>query len=291
MANIFKTTLKKDVIADIANGQREVRFPITKFWATRITDEYNLDDKTFVFKTFDSLEFSSPSNKETGGETYVFDFDKTIVDGDEFVMLFKEHVDVEIESCSTDDVKDVELDNNVSDVKVEKNTDEVTELVEDKVEDKIKDLNIVSEGSSEDEVESLNISNEDVFTLLTQWFEEEKILDNFYDDNTVFATNAKQVIILPKGKILGSKKSVPLNNDVEVRIEFNTNEKIYFDSILDFDLFEDEILNTLNEIRKNNYVFVWKRYTGIFMDENGIYFGIKYSTRKSVGFNRKYSVQ
>lgn len=290
MANIFKTTLKKDVIADIANGQREVRFPITKFWATRVADEYNLDDKTFVFKTFDSLEFSSPSNKETGGETYVFDFDKTIVDGDEFVVLFKEHVDVETESCSTDDVKDVELDNNVSDVKVEENKDENVELVEDKVED-LNMAPVVPEDVQEDESEGLNISNEDVFTLLTQWFEDEKILDNFYDDNTVFATNAKQVIILPKGKILGSKKSVPLNNDVEVRIEFNTNEKIYFDSILDFDLFEDEILNTLNEIRKNNYVFVWKRYTGIFMDENGIYFGIKYSTRKSVGFNRRYSVQ
>ena len=37
MANIFKTTLKKDIIADIANNNiREIRFPITKFWATRL---------------------------------------------------------------------------------------------------------------------------------------------------------------------------------------------------------------------------------------------------------------
>ena len=44
MANIFKTTLKKDVIADIANNNvREIRFPITKFWATRLADEYDID--------------------------------------------------------------------------------------------------------------------------------------------------------------------------------------------------------------------------------------------------------
>ena len=43
MANIFKTTLKKDIIANIANdNQREVRFPITKFWATRLTDSFDL---------------------------------------------------------------------------------------------------------------------------------------------------------------------------------------------------------------------------------------------------------
>ena len=49
MANIFKTTLKKDVIADIANNNvREIRFPITKFWATRLADEYNLDEKEFT---------------------------------------------------------------------------------------------------------------------------------------------------------------------------------------------------------------------------------------------------
>ena len=290
MANIFKTTLKKDVIADIANGQREVRFPITKFWATRVSDEYNLDDKTFVFKTFDSLELSSPSNKETGGETYVFDFVKTIVDEDEFVVVFEDHVD-KTERCSNDNTQDVELNNNISNDKVENDTNVVEEKVEVNNEDSDMNLVDVPAVMSEDEVENLNITNDDVFSLLTQWFEDEKILDNFYEDDTVFATNAKQVIILPKGRILGSKKSFPLNNDVEVRIEFNTNEKIYFETILDFDLFEDEVLNTLNEIRKNNYVFVWKRYTGVFMDENGIYFGIKYSTRKSVGFNRKYSVQ
>ena len=146
----------------------------------------------------------------------------------------------------------------------------------------------------QNETETLDLfSTNDIFDLVTQWFEDEKILDNLYADETVFATNARQVIILPKGKVLGFKKTLPVNNDVEVRIEFDTNEKIYFDSdyILDFDIFEKEVLNVLNEIRKNNFVFVWKRYTGIFMDNNGIYFGIKYSTRKSIGFNRKYNVQ
>ena len=43
---------------------------------------------------------------------------------------------------------------------------------------------------------------------------------------------------------------------------------------------------------KNNFVFIWKTYTGIFVDCNDrVYFGIKYSTRKSIGFNRKYNVQ
>lgn len=283
MANIFKTTLKKDVIADIANGgKREVRFPVTKFWATRLTDEYNLADRTFVFKTFDSLEFSSPSNKDNSGETYVFDFDKTFIDGDEFVILFKEHVEEDTVSCVNEQC--VELDDNVEDV--------VTEHVEDVYEEVIQDFvdDVDVDGSDEFE-ETLDISNDDIFALLTQLFDDEKIFDNFYANETVFATNARQVIVLPKGKVLGFKKTLPVNNDAEVRIEFDTNEKIYFDSILNFDLFVKEVLNVLNEIMKNNFVFVWKRHTGIFMDKNGIYFGIKYSTRKSIGFNRKYNVQ
>ena len=90
MANIFKTTLKKDVIADIANNNvREIRFPITKFWTTRFADEFDLDKKEFTFKTFDSLELSSPSNKDTGAMTYEFDFERIYVDGDEFVVVFK----------------------------------------------------------------------------------------------------------------------------------------------------------------------------------------------------------
>jgi hypothetical protein len=280
MANIFKTTLKKDVIADIANcGKREVRFPITKFWATRLTNVYNIDKKTFEFKTFDSLELSSPSNKETGGETYVFDFDRIFVDGDEFVVMFNDHYETEM--CQNDNTEEIELN------------DKVSEVVSEECEDNISNINYINIVDDVDCFDSdiLHISDEDVLSILTQWFEDEKILDNFYENDTVFATNAKQIIVLPKGRVLGSKKTLPLNNDVEVRIEFDLNKKIYIDTNLGFDVFEDNVLNILNEIRKNNFVFVWKRFTGIFMDDNGIYFGIKYSTRKSIGFNRKYNVQ
>ena len=105
MANIFKTTLKKDVIADIANNNvREIRFPITKFWATRLADEYNLDEKEFTFKTFDSLELSSPSNKDAEGATYTFEFIRTFVDGEEFVVEFKEDGEGECDCCPNDNI-------------------------------------------------------------------------------------------------------------------------------------------------------------------------------------------
>ena len=283
MANIFKTTLKKDVIADIANNNtREIRFPITKFWATRLTDEYNLDSKEFVFKAFDSLELSSPSNKETGAMTYVFDFDKIYVDGEEFVIVFKTNDEDVKDCCPTEDVHTVELDIDTAKVATElyeTPTVEVKEIEEDIIAD-----------SDVDETEY--ITNEDVFELIKQWFEDERVLENFYENESVFATNARQVIVLPQGRILGSKRTLPVNNDVEVRIEFDMNKKIYFDSIPDFDVFEEEVFRTLSEIRRNNFVFIWKRYTGIFMDKDGrIYFGIKYSTRRSIGFSRRYNVQ
>ena len=301
MANIFKATLKKDVIADMANGKREVRFPITKFWATRFAEEYNLEEKTFVFKTFDSLEFSSPSNQKTGGETYEFNFDEILVDGDEFVLKFKDIVDIEneiVETQENESEKDVEESVSVSDDIttdniVEETTDRISinDILETTADDILNEIeNKVMEDIETFSVEP-NISNDDVFTLLTDWFENEKILEKYYADSNVFATNAKQVIVLPKGRVLGFKKTLPVDNDVEVRIEFDTNERIYLDSVLNFNLFEDEIFNVLNEIRKNNFVFIWKRHTGIFMDSNGVYFGIKYSTRKSIGFNRKYNVQ
>jgi hypothetical protein len=281
MANIFKTTLKKDVIADIANNNiSEIRFPITKFWATRLTDEYNLDEKSFVFKTFDSLEVSSPSNKDTEGDIYVLDFVKTYVDGDEFVVEFKINASEDVnDTCQSEYEENIE-------VKTDVLTDDVNENISESIETP----------NDEDDIDEIFdgevIANSDVCATLKDLFNDERILENFYEDENVFATNARQVIILPKGRILGSKKTLPVNNDVEVRIEFDMSDRIYFDLIPDFDVFEEEVLRILSEIRKNNFVFVWKRYTGIFMDECGrIYFGIKYSTRKSIGFNRKYNVQ
>ena len=295
MASIFKTTLKKDVIADIANNHtREIRFPITKFWATRLTDEYDIDVKEFTFKTFDSLELSSPSNKGTEGATYTFEFVRTFVDGEEFVVEFKEEsegftiMDEEECECCPNDKIIVSVDTPLTEFKdiVSENTPELEVTSNDEIAGSDVDFN----DSVEDDEQY--ISNEDIFNLIKDWFEDENVLGSLYEDESVFATNARQVIILPKGRILGSKRSLPVNNDVEVRVEFDMNKRIYFDSIPDFDIFEEEIIRTLNEIKKNNFVFIWKRYTGIFMDNDGrVYFGIKYSTRKSIGFNRRYNVQ
>ena len=281
MANIFKTTLKKDVIADIANNNvREIRFPITKFWATRFADEFDLDKKEFTFKTFDSLELSSPSNKDTGAMTYVFDFERIYVDGDEFVVVFKMSDKDAVDSCPKE--AEVEVENVATEV--------LTELHEiPTVENDVDGSDVEFD---DDEYETQDITSADVFTLIKDWFDDERVLENFYEDENVFATNARQVIILPKGRILGSKRTLPVNNDVEVRIEFDMNKRIYFDSIPDFDIFEEEVLRMLSEVKKNNFVFVWRRNTGIFMDNNGrVYFGIRYSTRKSIGFNRRYNVQ
>lgn len=281
MANIFKTTLKKDIIADIANNNvREIRFPITKFWATRFADEFDLDKKEFTFKTFDSLELSSPSNKDTGAMTYVFDFERIYVDGEEFVVAFKMSDEDVVDSCP----KEVEVE--VENVE----TEVLTELHEMPTVENDVDGSDVEFG--DDEYETPDITNTDVFTLIKDWFDDERVLENFYEDENVFATNARQVIILSKGRILGSKRILPVNNDVEVRVEFDMNKRIYFDSIPDFDIFEEEVLRTLSEVKKNNFVFVWKLNTGIFMDNDGrVYFGIRYSTRKSIGFNRRYNVQ
>ena len=314
MANIFKTTLKKDIIADIANNNiREIRFPITKFWATRLADKYSLDDeKTFEFKKFDTLEFSSPSNKDTESMTYVFGFVRTYVDNDEFVVVFCDITD-EVNDTIAQEVDDIiqtknEIAKGIEKFGIAKEID-VRESIESfdyltPIETPNDDDYIFDDSdyydfwanNDEVEVKELDdiyfISNKDVCDALKIWFEEDKTLDTFYEDENVFATNARQVIVLPNGKVLGFKKSLPVNNDVEVRIEFDNNKKIYFDEFQNSDSFKEYVLKTLSEIRKNNFVFVWKKYTGIFMDKNDrIYFGIKYSTRKSIGFNRKYNVQ
>ena len=308
MANIFKTTLKKDIIADIANNNiREIRFPITKFWATRLADKYNLDEKVFDFKKFDTLELSSPSNKDTDAMTYVFGFVKTYVDNDEFVVEFCDITDevnnVDFLQTVDSDIDFIESLDFDSDIDFIESLDYLTPnddyyIFDDSDcefwtnNDEVK----IFTNNDEVEVKELDdiyfISNKDVCDALKIWFEKDKTLDTFYEDENVFATNARQVIVLPNGKVLGFNKSLPVNNDVEVRIEFDNNKKIYFDEFQNSDSFKEYVLNTLNEIRKNNFVFIWKRYTGIFVDSNDrVYFGIKYSTRKSIGFNRKYNVQ
>ena len=294
MANTFKTTLKKEIIADIANNnKREVRFPITKFWATRFADEFNLDDKTFVFKTFDTLEFSSPSNKDTDANTYVFSFTKTYVDGDEFVVEFKDLIgENEINTDDVDVITEEIFETEENNEETVDNSNDENVFIDEAIVD---DTDMEDVFIDEEFVKSLddnNISTEKILDFLTQNLENDGVLEKFYESDSVIATNAKQVIILPKGKILGFKKSLPVNNDVEVRIEFDMSDKLYFDDIIDFQTFENAIINILEDIRKNNFVFIWKRHTGIFTDSNGrIYFGIKYSTRKSIGFNRKYNVQ
>ena len=293
MANIFKTTLKKDIIADIANNdKREIRFPITKFWASRLTDEYNLDEKIFKFNTYDSLELSTPSNKDTISERYGFDFVKTFVDGDEFVVEFKDSDDRN-ESCENTEEHSVDNASTEDIVKSEETPKDEEDVKSEEVlnEDEVDASDVYF--NDENDVDCEYISNEQIFESVKYFFDEEKILDEICEDEVVFATNARQVIVLPNGRVLGSNKTLPVNNDVEVRIEFDMSHKIYFDST-DFDLyiFEDLIFDFLSKIKKNNFVFVWKRYTGIFKDNDGrVYFGIKYSTRKSIGFNHKYSVQ
>lgn len=288
MANIFKTTLKKDVIVDIVdNNIREIRFPITKFWATRFADEYNLDEKTFKFKSFNSLELSSPSNKDTISEIYEFAFVRTFVDGDEFVMEFKDGVSETVDSCVSDGVEMVEFESVVTETTPE--TTFVSEPEFGVTPDTEYDIDGSDVNFDEDIV---YITNEDVFTAIKEWFDEEKIVDNLCELDSVFATDARQVIILTNGKVLGLKKTLPVNNDVEIRVEFDMSKRVYFEPTLDLDFFAGDIYKTLEEICKNNFVFIWKRYTGIFMDTDGrIYFGIKYSTRKANGFNRKYNVQ
>lgn len=252
MANIFKTTLKKDVIADIANNNiKEIRFPLTKFWATRFTDEYNLDDKTFKFKKYDSLELSSPSNKDTNGMTFVFEHVRTFVDGDEFVVEFKQ-----IEDVSEDNGQDVQP--------VDEQCIEPTVVVSGgtvkQEEKKSKECDLDVDDSDIDFDDEIPfIDNNDVFESVKQLFDETNILDTLYESEDVIATNARQVIILPNGKVLGSNKILPVNNDAEVRVEFDMNEKVYFDATFDFNSFEEDIYKTLVEIRKNNFLFVWKR--------------------------------
>ena len=301
MANIFKTTLKKDIIANIENdNQREIRFPITKFWATRLAETYNLEDKIFEFKVFDSLELSSPSNKDTISETYVFDFVKTYVNGDEFVVEFKKDnivdvdeqpTDVEVTTCeeeaiesnipSVDDDNDIESDVSEDDACDDTCVKQPSIVIFD-------DISNVRTDTNDNEE---NEDDKTVFNVIQEWFDE-NILKNLYEDEFVFATNARQVVILPKGKVLGSKRTLPVNNDVEVRVEFDMNEKVYLDTFEDVDAFSEYIIDALVDIKKNNFVFIWKRYTGIFKDTEGrIHFGIKYSTRKTIGFNRKYNVQ
>lgn len=290
MANIFKTTLKKDIIADIANNNtREIRFPITKFWATRFADEFNLDEKTFTFKTFDALELSSPSNKDTISETFVFEFVKTYVDDEEFVVEFKD--------CGGQD--DVVIDNDSS-VFNERNLKliEITNGIKFEVEEVIED-DVDIDGSDVDGTEDDCIYNEeDIFKSIQQWYDEEMILDMICDNKNVFATNAKQILILPKGRVFGINKSLPLNNDNEVRFDFDKQLKVYFptndelDNVDIFDFFKNQILENVTEICNGNFLFVWKKYTGIFMENDGrIYFGMKYTSKKTIGFDRRYNVQ
>ena len=285
MANIFKTTLKKDVIADIENNNiREIRFPITKFWASRLTNTYNLDVRIFEFKEFDSLELSSPSNKDTISETYIFDFVRTFVDDDEFVVEFKDI-----------DGGDDEISNDVN-LSINEHRPELNDIITQEYTDPDA---VVDMGDSEiEDIEEEYISNEDIFDTIKDWFDDENIFEPIFESNSVFAINGRQIIIRPKGRVLGFKKTLPLNNDNDVRVEFDKQIKIYFDTNSEFDNldifenFKNQILENFTEILKNNFLFVWKRYTGIFMEDDGrIYFGMRYATRRVVGFDRKYNVQ
>ena len=215
----------------------------------------------------------------------MFDFVKTYVDGEEFIVEF---IDIKDGIYVNEEIEYVEQ--NTEEKDIQKCAQELLEVDVDNCE--IINFEDSDVEINEDNLKDFNILDEDLLVLLNQWFDEDKVLESFYADEFVFATNARQVIVLPNGKVLGFNKSLPVNNDAQVRIEFDSSEKVYFYENQNFDDFKDSVLKTIEKIKKNNFVFIWKRYTGIFIDEFGrIYFGIKYSTRKSIGFNRKYNVQ
>ena len=277
MANILNIALKKDVFEKLISGETN-EIPIKKndWWKKRLID---LD--TGVYKKFDIASVTCGST-----DKFTYEIEKIELRGNKFIITVTLPKDNIVEPDDSDFIWDDNPEDRANDEYIEEVIErqqinpEVLEPV------KINPVVINDDGSatqkshyilSEEQkraiiekytkrIQDAEVQQEEVLDVKERVM---KLIDSFCEQKDVFVVNMSNVTIRFNGQIIGyhGGRRLIADRDSDVRIDFKNYELIkYFD--MSDDDFILEVQAFLNQLLKNNYVFINKRFCEFYTTTN-----------------------
>lgn len=261
MENVLKLTIKKDVFTSVLNGASEVSFEVSSFYMGKFTTNKNftvedLTDKS-VWKSYDGVQFTTSGVDEK----LVYELTEICVSDDKtsFIVKFNQTTPVEetnpVEEVVEETEPVVEETPEVVEETVETGepiVEEVPEKTEEVVEEVVEETH---EEVKEDNVESSSTSIRTDLPLPDKYVE--AVLKDFYEYPDVICVNTPRVVVGYNGRILAYNKTLLWRNGHEIII----------DSFHDVEIKYDDLLDTLQALTYNRYVFVCPKKTVV---KNGI---------------------
>ena len=113
-----------------------------------------------------------------------------------------------------------------------------------------------------------------------------KEIEEFCKNNKVYVVGGPRVAIHPNGVVFGTKRKLPILNDVRFYIDIE-KQIFYFT----YDMTEDDFIEQLREFLKkmliNNFVFIWKKKCEYKEVDGKRFLSLYYTTRRYVNQTKK----
>lgn len=265
MANsILKFPLKKDVFERVSvYKQDEVYFDNTEYWTKRFSSSY--EKASFTCGKSVAIEFNIISITLGKGkpEWGAPENDVYIVKIELPTNNVESEIDIVPEGPAPEEKEEV--------VEKETTIEEEIKEIDKKSEIKIEKKNIIASTQKDSNIfenKKKMLSNK-VADLIEQFCKAEDVI----------TVGTPVVIVQAHGRILGNKKRLPLDNDVEIRFNIGSREIIYRDN-MDDDSFISEVKRELKELLIGHYAFIWKKKCGVFSYPDGrLFCGLRISSK------------
>ena len=113
-----------------------------------------------------------------------------------------------------------------------------------------------------------------------------KEIEEFCKNNKVYVVGGPRVAIHPNGVVFGTKRKLPILNDVRFYIDIE-KQIFYFT----YDMTEDDFIEQLREFLKkmliNNFVFIWKKKCEYKEVDGKRFLSLYYTTRRYINQTKK----
>lgn len=274
MANVLNIALRKDAFEKLINGETN-EIPIKKndWWKKRL-----IDQDTGVYKKFDIASVTCGS-----AEKFTYAIEKIELRGNKFIITVEpfrwidNNGDIVEPGDSDFDNGDSELEGivpepgyldpvNINEVEMDPNgyvtqgpvvlTDELKRAIIERYTKKV-----LAQQNPDDGIESQDTP--DIKTRILN------LLDSFCEQKDVFVVNMPNVTIRFNGQIVGyhGGKKLIADRDSDVRMDFKKYELMTSYGIHDDD-FLAEVNGFLDNLLKNNYVFINRKSCGFYTTTN-----------------------
>ena len=264
--------LKKEVFEALQNKESN-EIPIKKndWWKKRL-----MDTDTGRFKWFDEVIASCGSS-----DKYRYEIDHIEDQGDQyviFVVLDKPVEDEPQNEDQGDSDSDVEYIDGEVNVEIKGDIIEPETVEPETVEPEVIEPEVVNK---EEPVQEPEDEKKDIKLAIL------KVFDKFCKMPDVYVVNLPHVVIRNSGMIVGCNRRLLADRDSDVRIDFKRIEITQTLGVSDEE-YLNEIVNYLEELLKNSYVFVNKKYSGFATSDFGeLIFKLAVVPKKKYLFIRK----